>query len=293
MLLTLIITFMLVIASIFYSSQRNLLIALSGASFGAFLTSISATSFVAKSTPLLPLALFILGFFVALITIIIHVKLCKPVKVLKSWYKRKSIKKYEHYCENFIESAKRGDIVRLMSTGGDGLAVLEESIPSHIMKVFERSCTVRVILSSPKSKRVTCFKKQIEDKNPLYSDKLAETRKKDDYLSQKLQKRIDGLRHWHDQLKVKKLDKFLEVRTIDDFPVANFIDNGMRSIFSLQTIESKGEESPIFLLDNKCAFRNFLIDHFDYIFDSTHELSENALNTIDSNSNINGDNPKK
>jgi hypothetical protein len=239
---------------------------------------------------MLPWVVLVIGLISVVVGIVIytsHRRLLSGLRelgVAKVWRDRgagfvEDDRDYLSYCRSVIRSAKAGTTIRLMSTAGDGVAVMHGEFDPVFKQPLQKGCKFRIILANPVSDRVT-KKQKAEDSSGRYGPP-----RKEGAVAQKIRDKLRYLEQWRAQAigdpRIKAVPQAIEVRCIDDIPVVNLVDNGSQAVIALQVIDRKGGDSPVFLLDKNGVFYKYLQDHFDFLFEELSISGEEACKCFD------------
>lgn len=252
----------------------NLLSALAAAPLGVLIVNISDASIDLSDVVYWIILLISLSFFIISLFFYIYkypiLNRIKYLGIYKIWDNREIFREnnydYPSYCRFLIQSAKPGSIIRLLSTAGDGISLVSGEMDTAFKIPFKRGCRIQVVLVNPTSDRVA-IKQQAEDDSQLYGAKREEG-----YLKKKIINKIKLIEEWRKEMEndpeIKLFSDAFQIKCVDDIPVTNLIDNGDVALFSLQVLNKKGKDSPIFLVRRTGKIYKFLQEYFDYLFNS-------------------------
>ena len=186
---------------------------------------------------------------------------------------------YLGYCRTLIRRADAGTTIRLMSTAGDGIAIMGAELDTAFREPLLKGCHFQIILGNPLSERIE-KKQQAEDLSGRYG-----TPRSKGSVRQKIRDKIRFLDQWREAAttdpSIKALTGAIQVRCIEDFPVANLIDNGKESLIALQVVDRKGGDSPVFLVSQDGALYKFLHEHFVFLFEKMSVPADQIASKFD------------
>lgn len=262
----------------------HLFTALSAVLLTSFLTGLQSKDSLNKFSEMLPYIILILGLIAISFGIAFYISRkrflssIRQLGIIDAWPNRKKgfesrNLNYLSYCRSLIKKAKPGALIRLLSTAGDGVAVVKDSYIPAFRESLKNNCRFHIILMHPCSKKLL-DKQDAEDKSGRYGKPRAKGA-----VSQKIVDKIGYLTDWKRaaEKEVEASPKAIKVRCINDVPVVNLIDNGELSLIALQVINRKGEDSPVFLVEKNGILYEYLQDHFDFLFKNYTESAEEAI----------------
>jgi len=288
-------TILLACASWYFHGQArkgvgDLFASLSAVCLTAFLAYLQYTASSGPMATILPWGVLAIGLVSLVASVVVytsHRRLLlglRELGVIKVWRDRaagfvENGRDYLSYCRSVIRSADPGTTIRLMSTAGDGVAVMQGEFDPVFKEPLQKGCRFQIILVNPVSDRVA-QKQEAEDSSGHYGPS-----RKRGAVAQKIRDKLRYLEQWRAQAigdpQIKAIPQAIQVRCIDDIPVVNLVDNGSRAVIALQVINRKGGDSPVFLLDKDGALYKYLQDHFDFLFERLSIAGEEAARCFD------------
>jgi hypothetical protein len=288
-------TLLLACASWYFHGQAkqgagDLFASLSAACFAAFLAYLQYTAPPGPIAVILPWVVLAVGLISLVVSIVVytsHRRLLSGLRelgVTQVWRNRaagfvENGRDYLSFCRSVIRSANPGTTIRLMSTAGDGVAVMHGEFDPVFKEPLQKGCRFQIILVNPVSDRVA-KKQEAEDSSGRYGPS-----RKEGAVAQKIRDKLRYLEQWRNQAmgdpQIRAMPQAIQVRCIDDIPVVNLVDNGSQAVIALQVINRKGGDSPAFLLDKEGVLYNYLQDHFDFLFEELSIAGEEVAKRFD------------